>query len=64
MQVANKGAYLGFATGPGNSDATRVEDWTDVAPGLQYDELVYNEFGMSVLSYVYQLSPEWVLVRE
>ena len=76
MQVATFGTYLGFAVGPGKGDATwnkpavkftaRAHMWSGLPLGLQYDALVYNVFGISVLSYVSQLEspPNWMLQEE
>ena len=76
MTVASSGRYLGFQVGPGKGDATwnkpvakflqRVTDWCGLPLGLQYDALVYNTFGISVLSDVSQLEapPKWVLEKE
>jgi len=54
MQVSTKGTYLGFAVGPGKKDTTwdkpaakfmaRVNEWSNLKTGLQYDTLLYNYF--------------------
>jgi hypothetical protein len=65
MKVASRGTYLGFSVGPGKGESSweaptakfldRVKQWQTMQLGLQYNTMVYNSFGMSVLSYICQL---------
>ena len=65
MCVARYGKYLGFCVGPGKGDKSwegptdkfrkRCKLWENQGTGLHYQNMAYNTFALSTLTYVAQL---------
>lgn len=76
IKVADKGTYLGFVIGPGKKEESwvkplakyrdRVQRWSKIGGGMQYNTMAYNVFALSTLLYIAQLEniPEFVAKAE
>ena len=66
MNIASRGAYLGFIIGPGRVGRDwegpiakfegRVEAWKDMGVGLHFSVVAYNTYALPTLNFTAQLA--------